>query len=314
MKNNIDIIVVLGPTATGKTTFATNLALKLDGEIISADSRQVYREMDIGTGKDIEDYTIEGKEIPYHLLDIVEPGYEYNVFEYQKDFLKAYNDITSRGKIPILCGGSGLYLEAALKGYKLINVPVDENLRSELEVKSDEELLELLKSMRKLHNTSDSMYRKRLIRAIEIELYYKEHDDIDLNFPKLNALVFGINFDRKIVRQRITERLKERLKGGMLAEVQKLLDKGVTKEKLVYYGLEYKFISQYLTGEFKYNDMFQKLNSAIHQFSKRQMTWFRRMEKNGTDINWLDGQLPLKEKIVTAERIIAERMFDTNDK
>ena len=292
------MITILGPTATGKTGFATYLASQLNGEIISADSRQVYRGMDIGTGKDIADYTIEGQQIPYHLIDIVDPGYEYNVFEFQKDFLKAYEDIDERERLPILCGGTGMYIESILKGYKLIDVPNNEALRAQLEEKSDQDLEELLKSFKNIHNTTDISERDRLIRAIEIQKYYDEHPEIDTSFPDISSLILGINFDRRVVRSRITDRLEQRLQNGMLEEVENLLKNGTTAEQLKFYGLEYRFITQYIEGEISYNEMFRRLNTAIHQFAKRQMTWFRRMEKQGFEIHWLDGNCSHAEKMM----------------
>ncbi|MCD6090361.1 MAG: tRNA (adenosine(37)-N6)-dimethylallyltransferase MiaA [Bacteroidales bacterium] len=291
------MITILGPTATGKTNLAAHLAHLINGEIISADSRQVYRGMDIGTGKDLADYSIEGKIIPYHLVDIVEPGYEYNVFEFQKDFLNAYSAIDERGSIPILCGGTGLYIESVLKGYKLINVPKNELLREELELKSEAELIEILETLKNLHNTTDTSERERLIRAIEIQKYYDNNPAIDTFFPKIETKIFGIDYDRRVVRMRITERLEERLQNGMIEEVQGLLNSGVKPEQLTFYGLEYKWVTDYLEGNLAYNEMFRRLNTAIHQFSKRQMTWFRRMEKQGFVINWIDGNLSLNEKV-----------------
>ncbi|MCD6180717.1 MAG: tRNA (adenosine(37)-N6)-dimethylallyltransferase MiaA [Bacteroidales bacterium] len=291
------MITILGPTATGKTSLAANLASLINGEIISADSRQVYRGMDIGTGKDLDDYNIDGRKIPYHLVDIVEPGYEYNVFEFQKDFLKAYATIDERGSIPILCGGTGLYIESVLKGYKLIDVPKNDLLREELELKDEAELIEILETYKNLHNTTDTSERERLIRAIEIQKYYDEHPDIDTHFPKIDTKIFGISYDRRVVRMRITERLEERLQNGMIEEVEGLLSSGVKPDQLTFYGLEYKWVTDYLEGKLAYNEMFRRLNTAIHQFSKRQMTWFRRMEKQGFEINWIDGNLNLPEKI-----------------
>ncbi len=300
MKNEeqkINLIVVTGPTATGKTAFAANLAHQLNGEIIGADSRQVYRGMDLATGKDINDYIVEGNPVPYHLVDIVDPGYEYNVFEFQNDFLKVYNDISSRGKMPVLCGGTGMYIESVLKGYKLIQVPDNEILRKKLNNKTDSELVELLRSFKEVHNVTDIEDRKRLVRAIEIQTYYKEHPEIDTFFPKFNYVIFALNFGRQIIRARITERLKIRLDQGMENEVKELLDKGLTPDQLKFYGLEYKFLTQYVIGEISYDEMFKMLNTAIHQFAKRQMTWFRRMEKNGYKIHWIDGNLDLNEKL-----------------
>jgi tRNA dimethylallyltransferase len=292
-----NLLVVLGATATGKTSLAVHLANRMKGEIISADSRQIYRGMDLGTGKDIEEYTLEGKTIPYHLIDIVEAGYKYNVFEYQRDFLKAYQEINSRGNLPVVCGGTGMYLEAALKGYKLISVPNNEELRNELEPKSLEELVELLKGYKSLHNTTDVDTKKRAVRAIEIEEYYASHPEVEVDYPELNPLLVGIKFDRDSRRRRITQRLEGRLKEGMVEEVEQLLKQGVMPEDLMYYGLEYKFLTRYVIGEITYDEMFSGLNTAIHQFAKRQMTWFRKMERSGSDIRWLDGYMPLEEKV-----------------
>jgi tRNA dimethylallyltransferase len=293
-----NLLTILGPTASGKTSVAAKLALALDGEVISADSRQVYRGMDLGTGKDYADYIIDGKQIPYHLIDIVDAGYEYNVFEYQKDFLKVFEAVTCRGKLPVMCGGSGLYLEAVLKNYKLIQVPVNEELRNKLEGKSLGELTEILKTYKsELHNQTDIENEKRAIRAIEIEEYYLSHPEINTGMPDIRSLVVGVQFDRQTRRKRITTRLRQRLREGMLDEVQRLLDSGLTPEQLTYYGLEYKFMTQHLTGELTYQQMFDGLNVAIHQFAKRQMTWFRRMEKQGIEIRWLDGFMPLEEKV-----------------
>jgi tRNA dimethylallyltransferase len=292
------MITVLGPTATGKTGFAVYLASQLNGEIISADSRQVYKGMDIGTGKDLEEYQLNGQHIPHHLIDIVEPGYEYNVFEFQKDFLKAYQKIEQNNSFPILCGGTGMYIESVLKGYKLINVPKDEVLREELVLKSDEELEEVLSNYKALHNTTDTTDRDRLIRAIEIQKYYDEHPDLDISFPKINTVLVGIEFDRRVIRTRITERLEQRLEIGMIEEVKDLIKGGVSPEMLKFYGLEYRFITQYIEEEISYNEMFRRLETAIHQFAKRQMTWFRRMEKQGFEIHWMSGNLSHEEKMM----------------
>ena len=293
-----NLITILGPTASGKTGVAANVALALNGEVISADSRQVYRGMDLGTGKDYADYIVDGQQIPYHLIDIVDAGYEYNVFEYQKDFLKVFDDISSREKLPVMCGGSGLYLEAVLKNYKLIQVPLNEILRKNLEGKSLDELTEILKNYKsELHNQTDIENEKRAIRAIEIEEYYLTHPEINTGMPDIRSLVVGVQFDRQTRRKRITSRLRQRLREGMLDEVQRLLDSGLTPEQLTYYGLEYKFMTQHLTGKLTYQEMFDGLNVAIHQFAKRQMTWFRRMEKQGIEIRWLDGFMPLEEKV-----------------
>ena len=292
-----DLVVVLGPTASGKTTLATRLAHLIDGEIISADSRQIYRRMDIGTGKDREDYTINGVEIPAHLIDIREPGYKYNVYEYQTDFFKAFEDIKQRSKIPVMCGGTGLYIEAVLQRFKMIHVPSNPELRKSLENKNLSELETILSQFRILHNTTDTDTKKRAVRAIEIETYYETHPEIKVELPKLNPLIIGVDIDREKRRTRITRRLEERLKSGMIEEVENLLKEGVTPEDLIYYGLEYKFITQYLIGHLDYNEMVEQLNIAIHQFAKRQMTWFRRMERNGIQINWIDALLPMDEKV-----------------
>ena len=294
------MITILGPTATGKTTLAANIAYHLNSEIISADSRQVYKGMDLGTGKDYSDYLISGKKIKYHLIDIVDPGYEYNVYEYQRDFLKVYNKITSRDIDPILCGGTGMYLEAVLKGYKLIQVPDNNNLRKELEKKSNKSLIQILSEKQELHNVSDISDRNRLIRAIEIREYYDTHpEEVKNNFPKIESKIFGIKYERQQLKKRITKRLKDRIEEGMIEEVKNLLDSGITPSQLKFYGLEYKFLTQYITGEITRNELFTRLNIAIHQFSKRQMTWFRRMEKIGFIINWIDGNLSIEEKVKT---------------
>ena len=286
-----NMITVLGPTATGKTRFAAKLADRLNGEIISADSRQVYKGMDIGTGKDYKDYLVAGKSIPVHLIDIVEPGYEYNVFEYQADFIRVFNEILSHDKLPVLCGGSGLYLEAVLKGYRLINVPLNEPLRKALEKKSMEEMTDMLKSRKTMHNITDLVTRKRLVRAIEIESFYHENPDVNQDYPDLKPFIIGISCDRDSRREKITKRLKERLNNGMIDEVAQLIQGGISFERMMYYGLEYKYIALYLKGDLTCDEMFTDLNIAIHQFAKRQMTWFRRMERNGLKINWLDANL-----------------------
>lgn len=292
-----NLLVVLGATATGKTGLAVHLAKEFDGEIISADSRQIYRGMDLGTGKDLEEYVVDGTPIPYHLIDIADAGYKYNVFEFQQDFVKAFEAIQKRQKMPVVCGGTGMYLEAVLKGYKLIAVPKDQAFRDELEQKSLEELEALLKTYKELHNNSDVETKKRAIRAIEIERYYKAHPEIEMDYPEMNPLLVGIKFDRETRRDRITFRLNERLKSGMVEEVEALLKSGVAPEDLIYYGLEYKFLTQYVIGELSYDEMFKGLEIAIHQFAKRQMTWFRKMERSGSNIHWLDGHMPLDEKV-----------------
>ncbi|WP_282015855.1 tRNA (adenosine(37)-N6)-dimethylallyltransferase MiaA [Marinifilum flexuosum] len=298
-----NLLVVLGATATGKTSLAVNLAKDFNGEIISADSRQIYRGMDLGTGKDIEEYVVDGVEIPYHLIDIADAGYKYNVFEFQQDFVKAFEDISSRKRLPVVCGGTGMYLEAVLKGYKLIAVPKDQSFRDELESKSLEELEVILRSYKDLHNNSDLETKKRAIRAIEIERYYAANPQIDMEYPEMNPLLVGIKFDRESRRDRISLRLKERLKSGMVEEVEGLLKSGVSAEDLIYYGLEYKFLTQYVTGQITYDEMFSGLEIAIHQFAKRQMTWFRKMERSGSNIHWLDGYMPLDEKIAKVKEL-----------
>jgi tRNA dimethylallyltransferase len=301
---NIDLITVLGPTASGKTQFAVQLALRLDAEIISADSRQVYRGMDLGTGKDINEYTFKGQQVPYHLVDIVDAGYKYNVFEYQNDFLNVYATLKEKSILPILCGGSGMYIEAVLKGYKLVNVPVNEVIRAELELLSLPELTEKLATFKKMHNRTDVDTKKRAIRAIEIAEFTEMNGDIELEYPKLNSLILGINLERELVRNKITSRLKQRLREGMIEEVEALIKDGVPTETLVYYGLEYKYITQFLSKELSYNAMVEKLNIAIHQFSRRQMTWFRKMEREGFNIQWIDGSLSMDEKVSKALRLI----------
>ena len=302
-----DLITILGPTASGKTPLATALADRLGTEIISGDSRQVYRRMDLGTGKDLADYAIEGRSVPYHLIDIVEPGYKYNVFEYQRDFLKAYESIVGKGKLPILCGGTGMYLESVLKGYRLLPVPENPELRASLEGKSLLELTLILEGYKKLHNSTDVDTAKRAIRAIEIEEYYNQQPPEYREFPALNSLIVGVDIDRELRREKITRRLKQRLDEGMVEEVRGLLAEGISAESLIYYGLEYKFLTQYAIGELTYEEMFHQLETAIHQFAKRQMTWFRGMERRGFVIHWLDATLPMEEKV---ERII--NLINTN--
>jgi tRNA dimethylallyltransferase len=300
-----NLLVILGPTASGKTRFAAKLARELDGEIISADSRQVYRRMDIGTGKDYNDYIVDGIKIPVHLIDIHEPGYKYNVFEYQKDFFCVFKEINNKNKLPILCGGTGMYIEAVTKGYKLISVPVNEKLRSNLEGKSLYELAEVLSSYKKLHNKSDTDTIKRAVRAIEIEEYCLAHPEHNYSVPEIKPLFIGVKYDREKRRERITTRLKQRLENGMVEEVESLLREGIKPEDLIYYGLEYKFITQFLKKEITHEAMEYHLNIAIHQFAKRQMTWFRKMEKNGSDINWLNGELNISEKISKSIAILS---------
>ena len=292
-----DMIAILGPTASGKTPFAAALAADLDTEIISADSRQIYRGMDLGTGKDLEDYTINGQQIPYHLIDIADPGYKYNVFEYQRDFLIAYETIKQKGKLPVLCGGTGMYLESVLKGYKLLPVPENPELRARLADKSLEELTEMLKQYKALHNTTDVDTVKRAIRAIEIEEYYAHTPVDEREFPKLNSLIIGVDIDRELRRTKISNRLRQRLDEGMVDEVRRLIEQGIQPDDLIYYGLEYKYLTLYVIGKLTYEEMYRELEIAIHQFAKRQMTWFRGMERRGFTIHWMDAGLPMEEKI-----------------
>ena len=317
------MITILGPTASGKTPVAAHLAAEIGGEVISADSRQVYRRMDIGTGKDLADYVVSSQEsgvssqesgvrsresgvrsqeIPYHLIDIREPGTKYNLFEYQQDFYDVYQQIRSRGAVPILCGGTGLYIEAVLKGYKLSPVPQNQELRDALEGKSLDELSQMLADLKaktgsNMHNTTDVDSCQRAIRAIEIETCNLEHPTPRRELPPVDSLIIGIDIDRELRREKITRRLKARLDNGMVEEVRALLDEGIPAEDLIYYGLEYKFLTEYLTGQLSYDEMFQRLEIAIHQFAKRQMTWFRGMERRGFKIHWISATLPMEEKI-----------------
>lgn len=301
-----NLISVVGPTASGKTALAVRLAAELGGEVISADSRQIYRGMDIGTGKDLGEYSWKGRKVPCHLIDIVEAGAKYNVFEYQNDFLKVWEDCRQRGVFPVLCGGSGLYVEAVLKGYKLLAVPVDEELRASLAGLALPELAQRLAGYKKLHNTTDVDTVKRAIRAIEIEEYYLTHPYEEKDFPELRSLIVGVDVSREVRRERITARLHARLQEGMVEEVKRLLDSGIKPEDLIYYGLEYKYLTLYLTGELGYEEMVEKLNVAIHQFAKRQMTWFRKMERDGFDIHWLDASLDLDEKVAKVKEWMKE--------
>ena len=304
------MITILGPTASGKTPVAARLAAEIGGEVISADSRQVYRRMDIGTGKDLADYTVSQRDgsfvIPYHLIDIREPGTKYNLFEYQQDFFDVYQQIRSRGAVPILCGGTGLYIEAVLKGYHLSPVPQNQPLRDSLEGKSLEELTQMLTDLKtrtgsNMHNTTDVDSCQRAIRAIEIETYNIENPVPRRELPPVDSLIIGIDIDRELRREKITRRLKARLDEGMVDEVRKLLDEGIAPEDLIYYGLEYKFLTEYITGQLTFDEMFKRLEIAIHQFAKRQMTWFRGMERRGFTIHWIDATLPMDEKV---DRII----------
>ena len=296
------MITILGPTASGKTPVAARLAAEIGGEIISADSRQVYRRMDIGTGKDLADYTVDGHQIPYHLIDICEPGTKYNLFEYQQDFFDVYETIQSRGVVPILCGGTGLYIEAVLKGYKLSPVPQNQELRDSLDGKSLDELTQMLTDLKakngsNMHNTTDVDSCQRAIRAIEIETYNLQHPMPKRELPPVDSLIIGIDIDRELRREKITRRLKTRLEQGMVEEVKALLDEGIPADDLIYYGLEYKFLTEYIVGKLSYDEMFSRLEIAIHQFAKRQMTWFRGMERRGFTIHWIDATLPMDEKV-----------------
>lgn len=292
-----ELITIIGPTASGKTSLAAALAARLDTEIISGDSRQVYRGMDIGTGKDLADYVVEGQQIPYHLIDIRDAGEKYNVFEYQHDFHRAFAEIRANGKLPILCGGTGMYIEAVLKGYKLLDVPQNPELRESLKGKSLAELEQLLASYKKLHNKTDVDSAQRAIRAIEIEEYYRTESPEQNEYAPIRSLIIGVNIDRELRREKISRRLRARLDEGMVDEVRRILASGVKPEDLIYYGLEYKYLTLYVTGVLSYVEMVSQLEIAIHQFAKRQMTWFRGMERRGFTIHWIDAQLPLPEKV-----------------
>jgi len=292
-----DILVITGPTATGKTRLAALVANRLGGEVISADSRQVYRGMDLGTGKDLSDYTVDGRRVPVHMVDIVDAGYRYNVYEYQRDFLKVFKDFAERSVFPVVCGGSGMYVDSIVSGYRLIQVPVNMQLRALLAGKSLEELTEILLKYKNLHNSTDVDTVKRAIRAIEIADYYAGHPLDERPFPVRNPLVTAVFVDRETRRQRISNRLRIRLEEGMIDEVQRLLAGGIHPDDLIYYGLEYKYITLYLMNRLSRNEMVEKLEVEIHRFAKRQMTWFRGMERRGIAINWIDGQLPDNEKV-----------------
>ncbi len=287
-----ELITILGPTATGKTRLAALLADHTGGEVISADSRQVYRGMDMGTGKDLQDYQVEGRTVPHHLIDIADPGEEYNVFRFQRDFLHAYNDIIHRNRAAIMCGGSGMYLEAVIMAYIMKPASGSAKLREDTAMLSDQELAGLLSGYRDLHNTTDTTSRERMLRALEIARSSGADERVSNELKRIRHRVYGIRMDREEIRRRITLRLRQRLDEGMAGEVKALLAGGLRPEQLEFYGLEYKFLTQYVNGQIPYNDMFQRLNSAIHQFAKRQMTWFRRMERNGVNISWIDGRLP----------------------
>ena len=295
--NKYELITIIGPTASGKTALAAALAARLDTEIISGDSRQVYRSMDIGTGKDLADYVVDGKQIPYHLIDICNPGDKYNVFEYQHDFHKAFEEIRKKGKLPILCGGTGMYIESVLRGFKLLDVPQNPALRESLKGKSLAELEQILASYKVLHNKTDVDSAQRAIRAIEIEEFYKTEAPDKREYAPINSLIIGVDIDRELRREKISRRLRARLDEGMVDEVRAILATGVKPDDLIYYGLEYKFLTLYIIGQLTYDEMVSQLEIAIHQFAKRQMTWFRGMERRGLHIHWLDATLPTDEKI-----------------
>jgi len=303
-----DLITILGPTACGKTSLAVRLADRLGSAVISADSRQVYRRMDIGTGKDKADYVLDdGRQVPAYLIDICEPGYKYNVYEYQRDFLEVYRRLHDEGQTPVLCGGTGMYIEAVLRGFRLVSVPVNEPLRRELEGKSLDELTAILKRYKKLHNTTDVDTVKRAVRGIEIETYYASHPADDDEFPQIRSLIVGIDIPRDVRRERISCRLRQRLDEGMVDEVRRLMDEGIAADDLIYYGLEYKFVTQYIIGRMTYDEMVTQLETAIHQFAKRQMTWFRGMERRGIRIEWMDYALPTEEKVERILNVITKR-------
>ncbi len=304
----LDLIAIVGPTASGKTTLAVALAKRIGTEIISADSRQLYRGMDIGTGKDLAEYTLDGVSVPYHLIDICPAGYRYNLFEYVRDFNTVYADMKARGKQPLLCGGTGLYVETVLKGYSLPPVPENKTLRESLQDKTLDELAEILRGYKTLHNTTDIDTCKRAIRAIEIAEYYSRQEPELLEpRPLKNSLIVGVDIERELRRAKITRRLHERLKEGMVEEVKSLLDSGIEPDSLIYYGLEYKFLTEYIIGHTTYDEMVERLEIAIHQFAKRQMTWFRGMERRGHTIRWIDATIPTDEKVDIIEQWIAEQ-------
>lgn len=302
-----NMIVVTGATASGKTALAAEVAYRLEGEIISADSRQVYRGMDIGTGKDYCDYIVNGTYVPFHLIDIIDAGTKYNLFEYQQDFLKVFEDIVSRGMLPVVCGGSGMYVESILRGYQLVQVPLNDDLRRELSGKTHEQMKEVLRSYGPLHNRSDLDSVNRTIRAIEIAEHTKQYGADGFEWPDIRPLVVALRYSREERRRRISVRLRNRLHEGMIAEVESLLKSGITPQDLIWYGLEYKYITLYLTGELTSDEMFTALESAIHQFAKRQMTWFRGMERRGIGINWIEGELPFEEQVGTVINLFREK-------
>jgi len=302
-----EIITILGPTASGKTVLAAELAAELDAEIISADSRQVYCGMTLGTGKDLKDYIVNGKTVPYHLIDIRNPGEKYNIFEFQHDFHKVFASIKERGKFPILCGGSGLYIESILRGYKLLDVPENHELRERLKDKTLDELEVMLRSYKKLHNKTEIDSFRRAIRAIEIEEFYLKQNPEQRDFAPLNSLTVGVDIDRSLRREKISSRLKSRLEEGMLEEVEELLKSGISADDLIYYGLEYKYLTLYLIGKLSYKEMYVQLEIAIHQFAKRQMTWFRGMERRGITIHWIKAEIPQEEKIAAIKKLLGRR-------
>ncbi len=292
-----DLLAITGPTASGKTSLAAAVASRIGGEIISADSRQVYRGMNLGTGKDYCDFLVDGRQIPCHLIDLADPGYRYNVFEYQRDFINVYSDLRKRGVFPVVCGGSGMYLDSIVSGYRLAEVQPDPALRRALENKSMDELTKILSNYRRLHNTTDLDSKKRVIRAIEIEFHAASVKAEGHEMPPISSLIVGVLYSREARRERISMRLRKRLEEGMITEVQNLLESGLSPDSLIYYGLEYKYITLYLTGRINYEEMFSGLETAIHRFAKRQMTWFRGMERRGIRINWIDGELPVGQKV-----------------
>lgn len=304
--SSYNLVTILGPTACGKTSLAVALAHRLQTAVISADSRQVYRSMDLGTGKDLAEYVYQGCEVPYRLIDIVDAGYKYNVFEFQRDFLKAFEELRAQGQLPVMCGGTGMYLESVLRGYRLVEVPENKELRESLADKSLEELTTILSSYKQLHNTTDVDTCKRAIRAIEIEEYYRVNEVNVREFPEIKSLTIGLDVSRELRRERITRRLHERLAEGMVDEVRGILDTGVEPEDLIYYGLEYKYLTLYVIGELTYDEMVSQLEIAIHQFAKRQMTYFRGMERRGVPIHWIDATLSTEEKVEAIMRMINE--------
>ncbi len=311
MKDSVlyNLVVILGPTASGKTTLAAHLANQIEGEIISADSRQVYKMMDIGTGKDLADYEVNGEKVPYHLIDIAEAGSKYNVYQYQTDFFKAFADVQARGKWPVMCGGTGMYIEAVLSRFKMVHVPSNPELRKSMDGKNLAELTKILSSFKKLHNTTDVDTVKRAIRGIEIETYYQNHPEIKVDLPELKPLIIGVEIDRETRREKITRRLKARVEEGMVDEVKNILKTGVPPVDLIYYGLEYKYLTQYVIGEITYDEMLERLNIAIHQFAKRQMTWFRKMERSGFSIHWVKSSDSIEDKV----SVIKELLFRNNE-